>query len=504
MQRGAFILTGVLLFVAWGVRAQSYVESALMFSRTVPGGSARIQAMGSSQTALGGDYSAASSNPAGLGMFNRSEFTFTPAFSSYKTKASYLDEKDQASDSRFFIPGVSGVFHIPLEKSGFVSSAFAISMNRINDFNQSTFFHGHNTNTSIIDSFIDDAYGSTTAQFDPGSFNYNTPTGLGYYNYLIGPNDLVDASAPSDQYFTYVKGAPDQQESLRTKGAANQWNFAYGANYKDKLFMGVGIGLVSLKYKSERTYRESFADDEVFNNLQLDETLDIRGNGINATLGLIGRPVDFLQVGVSFTTPTFYEMTEIYNANMTSSWKNFDYYGPDGDKMLNNEQAGTDEGGVHADYSLTTPLKFSTGVAYISKFGILTADVDFVNPANAKYTSNISGVNFNNENNDIKETFSSAINYRIGGEFRYKIYRVRAGYGVQGSTYSSNFDYNNSIKTISGGVGIRVKKFFADFAYVNTNGKTNYQPYSFFDSAGPVADLKRTVSTGMITFGFTF
>src|SRR6187551_1915644 len=118
MQRGALFLLGVLLFTASGASAQSYVESALMFSRTVPGGSARIQAMGSSQIALGGDYSSAYSNPAGLGMFNRSEVTITPAFSGYKTNASYLDGADEASDSRFIIPGISGVFHLPMQKGG--------------------------------------------------------------------------------------------------------------------------------------------------------------------------------------------------------------------------------------------------------------------------------------------------------------------------------------------------------------------------------------------------
>src|SRR5689334_24022683 len=126
MLRKVSFLIGAVLLTASGVIAQSYVESALTFSRTVPGGSARVQGMASSQTALGGDYSSAYSNPAGLGMFNRSEITFTPAFSGYNSSASYLgdaDGKDEASDSRFFIPGVSGVFHIPIEnsKSGFVS-----------------------------------------------------------------------------------------------------------------------------------------------------------------------------------------------------------------------------------------------------------------------------------------------------------------------------------------------------------------------------------------------
>ena len=306
---------------------------------------------------------------------------------------------------------------------------------------------------------------------------------------------------PNDEYFTDVKGIPDQQESFRTKGASNQWNFAYGANYKDKIFVGLGIGLVSLKFKNQRTYKEDFATDDVFNNLQLNETLDIQGNGINATVGVIGRPVDFLQIGVSFSTPTHYEISENYEATMSTSWKNFDYYG-DGSEILNLLDKSTDP--VVTDYSLTTPMKFSTGLAYISKYGLITADVDFVNPAKAKYDSNMSGVTFDIENNDIRATFSSAINYRIGGEYRYKIYRVRAGYGVQGNTYNSNVDLNNSIKTVSGGVGIRIQKFYCDFAYVHSSGTGYYQPYSFFDGPGPIADLDRSTNTGMITFGFSF
>lgn len=193
-------------------------------------------------------------------------------------------------------------------------------------------------------------------------------------------------------------------------------------------------------------------------------------------------------------------MTETYRAALFSSWKpNLEYY--DGSPLGDFDEETQD---VISDYTFTSPFKFSTGVAYLSKYGLLTADVDFVNPAKAKYSSNVNGVTFDNENNDIKATYKSAINYRIGGEFRYNIFRLRAGYGMQGNTYSSELDLDNSIKTISGGIGARWQKFYIDFAYINSSGINYYQPYSFFDGPGPIADLKRTTNTGMITFGFTF
>ncbi|MEJ7647241.1 MAG: long-chain fatty acid transporter [Chryseolinea sp.] len=501
--RGAIILCGILLLAISTGHAQTYVESALLFSQTKVGGSSRIQAMGGSQTALGGDYSSAFSNPAGLGMFNRSEVTFTPAVTSAKTTASYLGNVDESTKTRFNIPGISFIFNMPMNKGGFVSGSFGISLNRTNDFNRSTFYHGRNVDTSIIDYFIDDAFGSDTDQFaEKGGFQFNTPTGLAYYNYLIGPLSIMDQSEPDDEYFSDVKGVPDQQEIIQTKGSSNQWNFSYGANFKDMLFIGAGIGITSLKYTSEKNFSEDFDDDDVFNRLGLNEYLDLKGNGINATVGAIVRPQDFLQLGVSFTTPTYYEFSETYSANMATSWKNFDYYG-DGSELLNNEQAATDI--VTSDYSLVTPLKVSSGVAFISKYGIITGDVEFTNPSKARYSSNISGIEFSQENKGIKAAYQSVVNYRIGGEFRYEKLRVRAGYGVQGSSYSESIALDNSIKSITGGVGVRFQKFYADFALVHSSGKNSYNPYSFFDGINdPVVDLKTKILTGMLTFGFAF
>ena len=72
------LLAATLMLTAGSVMGQTYSESALTFSRTLPAGSARILGMGGAQISLGGDYSSAYSNPAGLGMYNRSEFTISP------------------------------------------------------------------------------------------------------------------------------------------------------------------------------------------------------------------------------------------------------------------------------------------------------------------------------------------------------------------------------------------------------------------------------------------
>src|SRR6187551_2987315 len=246
-------LAGMLLLISFSSMAQSYVEEALLFSQTRPGGSARIQGIGGAQIALGGDYSSALSNPAGLGMYNRSEFTFTPAVSGYTSKANYLGNDDKDGKTILNIPGISIVIHGSKDKGGFLGGSFALTMTRINDFQGATTFQGTNQNTSIVDSYIQTANGATTEQFDQyGGPLYNTTTGLAYYNYLIGAKSILDPPGPEDEYFTDVKGIPTQHAYTETTGRANQWSFSYGANFNDILFLGGGVGITSLKYTSEQ------------------------------------------------------------------------------------------------------------------------------------------------------------------------------------------------------------------------------------------------------------
>jgi hypothetical protein len=506
-------LTGILLFTVSMAWSQGYVESALTFSQTTPGGSARIQAMGGSQVALGGDYSSALSNPAGLGMYNRSEITLTPGFTNYNTQSHYFGVSQDASTSKFVIPGFSLVLHIPTRgNSGFQGGAFGVTMTRVADFNAPFSYRG-NPNSSKLQSFIEDANGYTTDQFDPNGTTehnrYNSPTGLAYFNYLIGPADLLDPTYPGDQYFTDVKKLPLQTETVQTQGAINQWSFSYGGNYKDILFFGGSIGVSSLRYKTTKTFSESFTDDEFVNGWDMTENLKITGTGVNATFGATVRPVDFMQIGVSYTSPTFYQLSESSDATMNSSWKDFLYYsnkpnygGNEGDTRLNNESSLTDP--VVSEYSLNVPHKFNAGLALISKYGLLTGDVEFRNYSKAKYSASYNSyIDFTNPNEDINGTYKSVVNYRGGLEGRYKIFRLRAGYGVQANPYRGS-DYDNSIKTISAGLGIKLDKFHVDFAWVQSKGNSLYGPYFLNDGSGPIVELQTKIVTGLLTLGVNF
>jgi hypothetical protein len=193
---------------------------------------------------------------------------------------------------------------------------------------------------------------------------------------------------------------------------------------------------------------------------------------------------------------------------MSTRWNNYEYYlPPPNDPVVlgdnTNDPVATDI--VTSDYNLRTPSRLSAGITFLSEYGFLTGDVELTNPGNAKYSSDTPGISYSDNNEDIKAINKSTVNYRVGAEFRYEIYRLRAGFGIQSNSYRKEFDADNQMTTISGGAGIRLKTFYIDFALIsNSSGKYYYQPYTFSDGSGPVIEQKTRIMSGMITAGFTF
>lgn len=515
MKRIVFI--GIALAICTESFSQSFVNNALLFSRTTPGGSARIQGIGGAQVSLGGDYSSAYSNPAGLGMYNRSEFTFSPAYSTMNIQSTYAGNSSEENISKINIPGVSYVYHHETGKqSGFLGGSLGFSLTRTNNFNETFSYSGANSSSSIIDYFIDDAYYYNPDDMLPGGPDFYNLTAMAYNNFLIEDyydnNDLYYGSVlsplPADGQIPAEVRTVTQSEIVESSGAQNQWSISYGANFSDKFFIGAGIGIATLRYKLKLNYAESnfsFDQSPGYNPIdyfESEENLDISGTGVNFTIGAIFRPIDFIQIGASFVTPTSYQITDSYEASMGSQWNDFDYYG-DGSTILGSEYVEFGDPLI-SEYSLKTPMKFSTGITLISKFGFISGDVEMVNYGKANYDSDIGEISFDLDNEDIKALYGSVVNYRVGAEYRYQMFRLRGGYRFMADPYRDSDGIDRSSQTFSGGVGIKKEKFFVDFAIVHTTSDDRRIPYTAPDKPTPVALLENKFTNYMFTVGFSF
>src|SRR5450756_860953 len=94
MKRISLLIFAALSMFA-GVKAQNE-EDALRYSQLFYGGTARFMSMGGAFTALGGDLSGISLNPAGTGVFRSSEFSLTPQL--FYNNTSSLWNSSQSKD----------------------------------------------------------------------------------------------------------------------------------------------------------------------------------------------------------------------------------------------------------------------------------------------------------------------------------------------------------------------------------------------------------------------
>ena len=495
------MLIGVMLFNLAGygqIEAQplGYYKDALMFSQTSSayGSSARVQGFGGASVSLGGDISVAGINPAGIGFFNRSVFSVTPGMNFHSTDASYLTSDVTSIRNNFNIANIGVVLNNTvgdIVNTKFKGGSFAISLHRINDFNNTIRYQGRNDNNSVIDAFIEEA--GTQNPNDLGDQAYSA-----YINYLINPvyngnNQIVGYDA-----FTY--GYPLQTETIVTTGGQYQLNLAWGGNYNDRVYFGGGLGIQTVSYSRVRRFLEDqYQPFDSLNSTRINDELNINGSGINATFGVIVRPINRLTIGLSYVTPTFYALNDEYSFVHDTRWNGAEVI-EDGETVVLNDLNYTSDISI-SNYTLRSPSRLSLGTSlFFGKLGLVTGDVELVNYTSAHLQSN--DFNTNGDNDFIDDNFRSAINYRFGAEARLESFRFRAGYSFIGDPYEGS-DYSSGKRNISGGIGFRKADYFIEAAYVQSKFNTLYQPYTISVDQ-PVADIVNRNSSFLLTVGFNF
>ncbi|KQS34460.1 OmpP1/FadL family transporter [Pedobacter sp. Leaf194] len=509
--RSIFIVAGIVL-ASNSLYAQ-YTSDVLRFSQPELGSSARFKGLGGAQTALGGDISSLSGNPAGLGFFTKSEFTFTPEFNNFKVGSEYLGSTQSDKNSKAGINQVGVVFYSPVNKpkgsdlnSGWVSLNFGVGYNKTNNFNSRISYGGKNSKSSMADYFADLAIASGGG--DPATSTDALAAGsleqMAYNTFLIE----YDPAG----YFPTTALNNTQQSVINRSGSQSEVNIGMAGNYENKLYLGLSLGLTNLNYTSDLAFTESgnnlnytgqpadfLNGTYTFDYNSIQET---KGNGINAKLGLIYKPVNELRLGLSFVTPTWYSLTDNFSENLNASYRRANGSAvPEYTNPLSS---------YNSEYSLRTPYKVSGGAAYIlGNSGLITADVEYVDYSSIHFSSN-----FPNEerrtNLDVANLYKGNFNYRAGLEFKVvDNFMLRGGYSFAGSPYK-NLDFTT--QAYSGGLGYRFDNYYVDVTYRHTKWDSTNSPYTISSSypdynvtgVGPTANLKNTADNVFLTFGVRF
>jgi hypothetical protein len=494
-----------------------YATDALRYSESDQTGSARFQSLGGNHASLGGDPSSIHGNPAGLGFYTRSELTFSPGITPSNTKTSYLGDKNSANKGNLNIAQASLVIASqPGFQRKWKRSSLGISFSRQQSFRDHYTFSGPNDKSAFVDKVVEDANANKVSiqQLDAdfegnvsngGPMAYSLPAAY-YRMYLINPSSeagppytALDKNSVVDQFGTYT-----------ATGANTQWTIAYAGNYNDKLYIGANFGFSRIRYNYDRTFQDSYVNSPELIYTQQNEALTVTGNGVNFALGVIYKVNPVFQLGGVLTSPTFSSIKETFTQNVSAEFVDDRVTGPDGTLIqppyLNLPIAPND-----FVYSLRSPLKANFGATFfVQDRGFITGSVEYQDYSamgvRTNYLSSSDNSAFkSNTKAELRDTFRSSYNFRLGGEFRANLFRARLGAAYIGDPYQNNDGIKRDKLLFSAGVGIRKDRFFADLSGTMSTFKSLYTPYVLNnpENYASVEVTHRPVNVVM-TFGMNF
>ena len=504
-------------------------------------GTARSMAMGNAFTALGADMVSASLNPAGVAMYVGGDVSFTPMISVAKSHTSGdafytngAEEYFKDRKTRFVVPNFGVVVPVSMSTGVLTNVNFAVSYNRIADFNQNRLMasRGNSAHNSLANYFCELSNADNEFfKFDnSGRLEFGDPF---YWGAVLAYKTGLTNKDGEGWFIDRIgeDAVVDQYSVLETSGAVDEWSFAGGFNLVDKVYLGISIGIQSIDYSRNTYYGEDYLYDGGDSGLENQiiyanymQNTRYYGTGHNFKFGVTARPVHWLRVGVAYHTPTYYSLDTYYAGEM---WNQTSCINPNtGQEQIVNDNVQTpvfEEYGINS-WRYRTPSRLLTGVAVtLGNRAIISADYERSWYQTLRLQgSTIVGLD------DVykayyKDIFKANNTLRLGIEcYVLPAVALRAGYIYSGSAIKEGYERAITSRPIAttqsyatAGLGLHLNKTtYLDFAYqYGTTHYTSVQPFFVTETIDGVTsayiesalfDTKTTRKSFILTLGFRF
>ncbi|HZV68328.1 MAG TPA: hypothetical protein VFG10_02260 [Saprospiraceae bacterium] len=494
MKRNLFFLVSMMLTISTLCDAQTATE-AYRLSTSDPLGTARNLGVGNSMFAIGPDFSAISSNPAGVGGYQKSEFLFTSAFGiSNYSSAFTTDRLDTKSGNfnKFTLPNIGFVVQARPRGSRWNTSNWAIGLNRTAEYSRELSYQG-STLGSITDSWKENANGVAP------DFLNGFEEGLAYTSGAI--YDFENDNTYETDYAQNAQYALQKQETVIIEGGKSELLLAYGADYNQKILFGFSVGLPIVNFTQTRNYTETDGTDDgipFFNNLEYNSSINTTGFGWNAKVGVIVKPSKNINLALAVHTPTRLALTDNFNTTLSYDYTDDEHNGP----IKSESPFGS------FAYALKTPWSISGGIGIIAgKSGFIAASAKVTDYASMKYDYSVRGNGnqydsiANQVNANIRNNYGSALQLNMGGEFVVEKLRFRGGVSLAQSAFNNDTSLDPSYHA---GLGYREDHFYVDLGYVLTKQDDGYLPYVTNAAPQPLVVTEYTNHRITATLGFKF
>ena len=481
-----YILLSVL-GIALGAEAQD-ISDVLRYSQSNINGTARFRAMGGAFTALGGDLSSISINPAGSAVFNNNQFGVTLSNYNKKNESEFFGTQVESKTSVFDLNQAGAVFVFYNDDHASPWQKFTVGINYDiqNNFTNDTYATGVNPNHSIGDFFLNQANGvalenlqtlpnETAGQLymylgeNFGSRYQNAF--LGYDTYIL---EATQNSPDNTSYFSNIpSGVYEQASYVNSRGYNGKLGFNVATQYDDRFYFGLNLNAHFVDYNTVNTFYEindnpSNPDGETIREVRFRNELYTYGSGFSLQVGGIAKVTDAFRVGVSYESPTWYRLFDETRQALRTVRESTATPAVFNERIIN----------IYPEYKIQTPAKYSIGGAYVfGDKGLISADYSLKDYSTAKLKPSDEPY-FSSQNVYMAEVLGVASEIRLGTEWRVKNWRFRGGYNYEQSPYKEE-NVIGDLQQYSVGLGYNFGATKLDLAYSSARREYNQ---SFFNT----------------------
>ena len=457
--------------IAVSISSAQNISDIVRYTTDEPIGTARYLAMGGAFTALGGDLTSIGINPAGSAVFLSNSGSVSTGVLDRSNESNYNNSIANGSDTDVSLNQAGAVFVFNSYNENSPWKKFTIGLNYDNTNNYDDFIVADGTtSTSISNFFLGQSQGIplNLLQLQSGETIADLYTFLGetegvaaqnaflgFQGFLINPLDPNDPD--NTTYVNAVNGNSfDQNYTEQTEGFSGKYTLNFATQYTDNFFFGVNLNTYTIEYRERRVFRENNnATNSNIDFVRFEENLFSFGNGFSAQIGGIAKIKNNIRLGLSYETPTWYNISEETTQNLITV-------------------SGLEERDVFIDpnvinvfqrYELKTPGKLQAGLAYVfGKKGLISLDYSIKDYSNSRLEIFDDRTPFQSLNTEIANILTTASTIKVGGEYRYKDFSFRAGARLEESPYEDE-DILDDLKGFSLGLGYVFGNYFLDLGY---------------------------------------
>ncbi|MBT8263689.1 MAG: outer membrane protein transport protein [Bacteroidia bacterium] len=471
-------------------------------------GTARYTALSGAFGALGGDLSAIGINPASSAVFITNDLSFSLGVLDRENNSVYFGTESRGIDTDVAVnqAGAVFVFLNPNENSDWKKFTVGLNYNATQNYDDDIFISG-NGNTSIAQYFLTLAQGIPLnllqLQGSESISNLYSFLGetegvaaqnafLGFQGYIIDP---LDPSNPNNtQYVSNIApGRFGQDYYVASDGYNGKYTMNFGAQYTENIYMGINLNFHAIDYiESNFLFETNSNPGSSVNRVEFENNLSVLGNGFSLQIGGIAKVTDELRLGITYDTPTWYEISEettqfLRTRRMEDGSNITTVVDPN---VLN----------VFADYELRTPGRYSASAAYVfGKEGLISLDYSYKDYSQTEFSSDFSG-EFAALNSAISNSLKGSSHIKVGGEYRIDELSLRAGMQYEESPYENKTTIGD-LTGFSLGLGYDFGDYNFDIAYARAEQDSRRQLYEV--GLTSASDIETTFNNIIFTLGIS-